>query len=59
VGATMNTAGQVAGFLSPLVTGYIVQYYSNWNAPLYITGFLYLFGAMFWLGINPKQADLD
>ncbi len=26
VGATMNTAGQVAGFLSPLVTGYIVQY---------------------------------
>jgi MFS family permease len=59
VGATMNTAGQVAGFLSPLVTGYIVQYYGNWNAPLYITGFLYLFGAMFWLGINPKQADLN
>jgi MFS family permease len=59
VGATMNTAGQVAGFLSPLVTGYIVQYYSNWNAPLYITGFLYLFGAMFWLGINPTRADLD
>lgn len=59
VGATMNTAGQVAGFLSPLVTGYIVQYYGNWNAPLYITGFLYLFGALFWLGINPTQAELD
>ena len=42
VGATMNTAGQVAGFLSPLVTGYIVQYYGDWDAPLYITGFLYL-----------------
>jgi MFS family permease len=59
VGATMNTAGQVAGFLSPLVTGYIVQYYGDWDAPLYITGFLYLFGALFWLGINPKPADLD
>lgn len=59
VGATMNTAGQVAGFLSPLVTGYIVQYYGNWNAPLYITGFLYLFGALFWLGIHPRQAELD
>jgi MFS family permease len=59
VGATMNTAGQVAGFLSPLVTGYIVQYYGDWDAPLYITGFLYLAGALFWFGINPKPADLD
>jgi MFS transporter, ACS family, glucarate transporter len=59
VGATMNTAGQVAGFLSPLVTGYLVQYYGDWNAPLYITGFLYLFGALFWFGINPKPAALD
>ncbi len=59
VGATMNTAGQVAGFLSPLVTGYIVQYYGNWDAPLYITGILYLIGAFFWFGINPKPADLD
>ncbi|MCC7010165.1 MAG: MFS transporter [Acidobacteria bacterium] len=59
VGATMNTAGQVAGFLSPLVTGYIVQYYANWDAPMYITGALYLFGALCWFGINPKPAALS
>jgi ACS family glucarate transporter-like MFS transporter len=59
VGATMNTAGQVAGFLSPLVTGYIVQYYSNWDAPLYITGVLYLLGALCWFGIEQKPAALD
>ena len=59
VGATMNTAGQVAGFLSPLVTAYILDFYDNWNTPLYITGILYLLGSLCWFGVNPKPADLD
>ena len=36
-----------------------IKWEAFWDAPLYITGFLYLFGALFWLGINPKPADLD
>jgi MFS family permease len=60
VGATMNTAGQVAGFLSPVVTAYILSNTaSNWHAPLLITGGLYLAGAFFWFGIDPKPAALD
>jgi fucose permease len=54
VSAVMNTSGCVSGFFSPIVVGYVVQNYGNWNLPLYITGSLYLLGALCWFGINPK-----
>jgi MFS transporter, ACS family, glucarate transporter len=53
VSAAMNTAGQVGGFLSPLVLGIVVQHFANWNAPLYLTGALYLLGAICWLWVDP------
>lgn len=56
VSAVMNTSGCISGFFSPIVVGMIVTYYANWNAPLYITGILYLFGALCWFGIDPKPA---
>jgi MFS family permease len=34
VGATCS-AGQVAGFLSPIVTGYLVYFYNDWISALY------------------------
>jgi MFS transporter, ACS family, glucarate transporter len=55
VGAAMNTAGQVGGILSPIVVGVVVQSFSNWNAPLYLTGVLYLFGAVCWFWIDPRR----
>ena len=55
IGACMNTSGQIGGFLSPIVVGSAVQYFSNWNAPLYITGLLYVFGGLCWFGIDPRK----
>ena len=55
VGAAMNTSGQVGGVLSPIVVGVMVQHFANWNAPLYITGVLYLLGAICWLWIDPAR----
>ena len=58
VGAAMNTAGQVGGFLSPIVVASVVQYSGNWNSPLYVTGLLYLLGALCWLVIDPRKPIL-
>ena len=55
VGATMNTAGQVASLLCPLVVAYSVQWYGSWNFPLYLLGSLFLLGAVCWLIIDPER----
>jgi MFS family permease len=55
VGATMNTAGQVASLLSPLIVAYSVQWYGSWNFPLYLLGAMFLVGALCWLIIDPRR----
>jgi MFS family permease len=55
ISAAMNTAGQVGGILSPIVVGYVVQHFSNWSAPLYVTGAFYLLGAACWFWIDPTD----
>ncbi len=54
VGACMNTAGQVGGFLSPIVAALMVERFASWGTPLYVAGLLYLFGACCWLIIDPR-----
>src|SRR5205814_6312556 len=56
--AAMNTSGQVGAFVSPILVGYVVQHFANWNAPLYLTGGLYLLGALCWVWINPSVAQV-
>ena len=56
LGATMNTAGQVGGFLSPIVAAFLVERFANWNTPLYVTGLLYLLGGLCWVWINPADS---
>lgn len=55
VSAFMNTAGQVGGFLSPIIIGYTLDLWQNWTVPLYITGGLFLMGAFCWLFIDPRR----
>jgi MFS family permease len=55
--ATMNTAGQVGGILSPIVLAYIVDRLGNWNMPLQILAALYFMAAVCWAFINPERAD--
>jgi ACS family glucarate transporter-like MFS transporter len=52
--ATMNTAGQVGGILSPIVLAQIVDRYGNWDAPLHILSALYLMAAVCWVRIQPS-----
>jgi cyanate permease len=53
--ATMNTAGQVGGMLSPLVLAYMVDRFGNWSMPLHVLSFLYVIAAVCWILIRPEQ----
>lgn len=59
IGACMNTAGQIGGFLSPIVTALFVERYLSWSAPLYLCGILYFLGALCWWFIDPRQPILS
>jgi MFS transporter, ACS family, glucarate transporter len=50
---TMNMMGNLGGFVSPIVIGYIIQYTGNWNLTFYVTAVVYLLGAVCWLGTDP------
>ena len=53
--ATMNTAGQVGGILSPIILAYIVDRLGNWSMPLQILAGLYLVASICWIFINPER----
>ena len=55
VSACMNTAGQVGGMLSPVILGFVLHRWSNWAAPLYVTGVLLIGGALCWVFIDPRR----
>lgn len=55
VGAVMNTSGQIASLIMPLVVGYSVQWFGNWDFPLYMLGAMFLGGAVCWLLIDPHR----
>ena len=56
--AAMNTAGQIAGVLSPLIVGFCVQQFGSWNAPLYLTAALYGLGAVCWVWIDSSRRSV-
>lgn len=49
----MNTLGNVGGFLSPIVLGYIVQRTGDWNLNFWVTAGVYVLGALCWWGLDP------
>jgi MFS family permease len=55
VGATMNSVGNLAAMLNPLIVAYSVQWFNNWNLPLYLMGALFLVGALCWMVVDPGQ----
>lgn len=57
--AAMNTTGQVASIASPLVPAYLVQYSSNWAAPLYVMAALYLFSSICWAMVHPERTGSE
>jgi ACS family glucarate transporter-like MFS transporter len=55
IGGVMNTAGQIGGMLSPIILAQIVSRFSNWSTPLYLTGLLYLLGAVAWCMVDARK----
>ncbi len=53
LGGAMNMMGNLGGFLSPIVMGYIVELTNNWSLAFYVTTAVYLVGAVFWLCLDP------
>lgn len=53
--ATMNTAGQIGGILSPIILAYVVDRLGDWNLPLIILAGLYAIASISWLFINPTR----
>ena len=50
---TMNMMGNLGGFLSPIVCGYIVDRGQSWNLAFYVTAAAYLGGMACWLAMDP------
>ena len=55
VGATMNSVGNLAAMLNPLIVAYSVEWFGSWNLPLYLMGVLFLLGAFCWTIVNPEE----
>jgi MFS transporter, ACS family, glucarate transporter len=55
VGATMNSVGNLAAMLNPLVVAYSVTWFGSWNFPLYLMGALFLLGAACWTVVDPSR----
>ena len=50
---TMNMMGNLGGFLSPIVCGYLVERGHSWNLAFYVTAAAYLGGMWCWLAMDP------
>jgi MFS family permease len=55
VSGCMNTFGNIAGFLFPLVTGFLIQRFGRWDLPILVSGVIFFLGALLWLRIDPAE----
>lgn len=55
VGGTMNSVGNLVAMLNPLIVAYSVDWFANWDLPLYVMGGLFLVGAVCWAVIDPRR----
>lgn len=52
VSASMNTTGQIGSVVSPVVSGWVVTRFSDWQVPLLIMGGLYGLSAILWMFVD-------
>jgi MFS transporter, ACS family, glucarate transporter len=55
VGATMNSVGNMAAMLNPLIVAYSVQWFGSWELPLYLMAALFFLGACCWTVVDPNR----
>jgi ACS family glucarate transporter-like MFS transporter len=56
VSGLMNSASNMGGFVSPLLFGWVLQTWKEWNAVLIVAALANVAAACFWLGVakDPK-----
>ena len=59
VSGAMNTSGQVGAIVSPILIAFVGQRFVSPNASVYLTGVLFLLGALCWLGVDPTKPVSD
>ncbi|MCM3881569.1 MAG: MFS transporter [Vicinamibacterales bacterium] len=59
VSGAMNTSGQVGAIFSPILIAFVAQRFASPNASLYLTGVLFLMGAVCWLWVDPTKPVSD
>lgn len=55
VSGTINTCGNLAGTIAPIVFGYVLEKWGSWTIPFYIAAGFLCFGVIMWLFIDPRQ----
>jgi ACS family glucarate transporter-like MFS transporter len=50
---TMNMMGNLGGFVSPIVCGYLLKWTRDWNLAFYVTAGVYMIGMICWLMADP------
>jgi len=58
VSGCMNMWGNLAGFVAPPITGYLVKHFGNWNTPIVVSSVIFFLGALLWLRIDPTKSVL-
>ena len=53
VGATMNSASQVGAMLCPLLVGYSLKWFNEWNVTIYVMGAMFVVGVGCWCLVDP------
>jgi MFS family permease len=52
----MNMWGNFAGFLAPVVTGYILEWgHENWDLTFYVSAAIYLMGIVCWAFLDSSE----
>ena len=59
VSGCMNMWGNLAGFVFPTVTGYLVQTFGRWDVPIIVSSAIFFLGALLWLRIDPTRSVLE
>jgi MFS family permease len=56
VSGTMNSLGNLSGFIAPVMIGYILKWtHDNWNLTFYVSAAVYATGILTWLFLDSKS----
>lgn len=55
VSGTINTFGNLAGTIAPIVFGYVLQVWGSWTIPFYVAAGFLAVGVVMWLFIDPRR----